>query len=93
MRRVFKKRVPLPGRGKRGGARVLIGTDLRDRWFFVFGFTKNDSATVSARELDALQRIVAVLLALGDRSIERLLATGELTEICREKESNPGRDA
>lgn len=90
---VFKKRIPLPGRGKRGGARALIGTDLRNRWFLVFGFTKNDSATISARELDAVQRIVAVMLALEDESIERLLATGELTEICREEESNPGRDA
>jgi hypothetical protein len=29
--RVYKKRVPLPGRGKRGGARTLIGTDLGER--------------------------------------------------------------
>ena len=35
--RVYKKRVRLPGRGKSGGARTLIATDLGDRWFFLFG--------------------------------------------------------
>ena len=29
---VVKKRVPLPGRGKSGGARVLIATRMRERW-------------------------------------------------------------
>jgi len=26
--RVFKKRVPVPGRGKRGGARTIVGSSL-----------------------------------------------------------------
>lgn len=61
--RVYKKRVAMPGRGKRGGARTLLGSDLGDRWFFIFGFEKNDRATVDARELAALQGIAATLLA------------------------------
>ncbi|MBV9531004.1 MAG: type II toxin-antitoxin system RelE/ParE family toxin [Bradyrhizobium sp.] len=32
---VYKKRVPAAGRGKRGGARTIIGSNLGDRWFFV----------------------------------------------------------
>ena len=32
---VYKKRVPVPGRGKRGGARTIIGSNLGDRWFFL----------------------------------------------------------
>lgn len=40
---VFKKRVPLPGRGKSGGARTIVGSNLDDRWFFLFGFEKKDA--------------------------------------------------
>jgi hypothetical protein len=38
---VYKKRVPVPGRGKRGGARTILGSNLGDRWFFLYGFEKN----------------------------------------------------
>jgi hypothetical protein len=49
--RVYKKRVPLPGKGKSGGTRTLIGTDLGDRWFFLFGFEKSERDNIDAREL------------------------------------------
>lgn len=32
---VVKKRVALPGRGKRRGARTIVATNLGDRWFFL----------------------------------------------------------
>ena len=38
---IIKKRVALPGRGKRGSARTLVATNRANRWFFVFGFEKN----------------------------------------------------
>ena len=43
---VYKKRVAMPGRGKRGGARVLLGSSLGTRWFFLYGFEKNERATI-----------------------------------------------
>jgi hypothetical protein len=49
--RVYKKRVPMPGRGKRGGARTLVGADLGDRWFFLYGFEKNERDSIDPREL------------------------------------------
>jgi len=82
---VYKKRVGMPGRGKRGGARTILGSNLGDRWFFIFGFEKNDRATVDARELAALQRITATLLALDTTLLDRSLNEGELTEICNEE--------
>lgn len=33
---VIKKRVALPGRGKRGSTRTLVATNRDDKWFFVF---------------------------------------------------------
>ncbi|MBI4937422.1 MAG: type II toxin-antitoxin system RelE/ParE family toxin [Nitrosomonadales bacterium] len=35
---VVKKRIAIPGRGKSGGARTIVATNHKNRWFFVFGF-------------------------------------------------------
>ncbi len=44
---VVKKRVALPNRGKSGSTRTLIATNKNDRWFFMLGFEKKISATIS----------------------------------------------
>jgi hypothetical protein len=81
---VLKKRVPLPGRGKSGGARTLVATNKDDRWFFVFGFEKNERANVSPKELEALQAIAADLLRLAANDLDAHVETGALQEICHE---------
>ena len=47
---LVKKRIRLAGRGKRGGARVIVATRRSDRWFFVFGFAKNDRESIDHDE-------------------------------------------
>ena len=79
---VVKKRVPLPGRGKSGGARTLVATNRGDRWFFVFGFEKNERANIAAGELEALQAIAADLLKLAAKELDAQVETGALQEIC-----------
>lgn len=78
---VVKKRVAIAARGKRGGARTLIGTNFQDRWFFLFGFGKNERSNIDRDELGALQEIARTLLALHDAQIETAIADGELLEI------------
>lgn len=85
--RVFKKRIPVPGRGKRGGARTIVGSNLQDRWFFLYGFEKKDRETIDARELAALQTIAAALLAMDPKLLEKAVAEDELEEICHEEKS------
>ena len=51
---VFKKRVGINGRGKRGGLRTLLAFRVGERAFFVFGFAKNERANVSDKGLVAL---------------------------------------
>jgi hypothetical protein len=87
---VYKKRIPMPGRGKSGGARVLVATRLAERWFFLFGFAKNERDTIDERELTALQMTAGVLLDMDLRSLEKALQSGELTEICDEEEPHTG---
>ena len=79
---VLKKRVPLPGRGKSGGARTLVATNKDDRWFFVFGFEKNHQSNISPKELEALQKIAADLMKLSSIELDRHAGAGSLTEIC-----------
>jgi hypothetical protein len=79
--RVYKKRVGLPGRGKRGGARTVIGTDLGDRWFFLFGFEKNDRDNIDARELAVLQALARSLLELRPSQLADAMEAGELLEV------------
>ena len=59
---VVKKRVAIQGHGKRGGARTLIATRLADRWFFVYGFRKNERENVTEPELKALQGLAKAQL-------------------------------
>jgi hypothetical protein len=88
---VVKKRVALPGRGKSGGARVLVATNRNDRWFFVFGFEKSDRANVTADELAALQLLAADLLRLSSKELTVLAERGALQEICHDTK-NPASE-
>ena len=82
---VYKKRVPMPGRGKRGGARTILGSNLGHRWFFLFGFEKNERAAIEERELATLQKLAASLLALDAPLLDRSVVEGESMEICYEE--------
>lgn len=79
---VVKKRIGLAGRGKRGGARTLVATNKGDRWFFVFGFEKNERTNITDDELGALQDIAAQLLARTGRQLDEAVKDGSLQEIC-----------
>ncbi len=79
---VVKKRVALPGRGKSGSVRTLLATNKADRWFFVFGFEKNERENITGHELEGLQKLASSLLHLTPEALESRLADGSLTEIC-----------
>lgn len=78
---VVKKRIALPGRGKRGGARTLVATNNGSRWFFLFGFEKNERANISTEELEALQAYAADLLARTDAQLAKAIDDDALQEI------------
>jgi hypothetical protein len=81
---VFKKRVALPGRGKSGSARSLVATQKAQRWFFVFGFEKNERDNINAAELEAVQQIAADLFRLTDQQLAAHITSKAITEICDE---------
>jgi hypothetical protein len=81
---VVKKRVGLAGRGKRGGARTLVATNKGNRWFFIYGFEKNDRANITDDELEALKEIAEQLLARTGQQLDAAVQDGSLQEICHE---------
>jgi hypothetical protein len=86
---VYKKRVPLPGRGKRGSARILVATKHADRWFLLYGFGKNERANIDDRELAALQKLADTLLSMTSEQLEHAVVERELVEMIDEEKSNP----
>jgi hypothetical protein len=62
----------------------LVATRRASRWYFVFGFEKNEKSNVSPTELEALQVLATELLALTEQQLREALANGALQEICHD---------
>lgn len=78
---VVKKRLALPGRGKRGSARTIVATKWAGRWFFLYGFNKNERAAIDRDELKALQELARDLLGFDDRQLAMAMTAGEIVEV------------
>ena len=82
---IVKKRMALPGRGKRGSTRTLLATNRDDRWFFVFGFEKNERENISEIELLTLKKLAKDLLGLTAAQIIAAIGEGSLVEVKHEE--------
>lgn len=79
---VVKKRVALPGQGKRGGARIIVATRMAEHWFFLFGFGKNERANIDKDELKVFQEVARELLGFDGQQLAIALTAGEIVEVC-----------
>ena len=78
---LVKKRVAQLGRGKQSSARTLVATYFEDRWFFIFGFLKNEKSNITAKELQWLMSFARQSLDLRDDELSMAIEAGELCEI------------
>lgn len=78
---VVKKRVALPGRGKRGGTRTLVVYQQANKAFFVYGFAKSERANISDKELKALKLLATQLLGYTNPALVKAIEAGELIEV------------
>lgn len=78
---VYKKRIALPGRGKRGSTRTLIATNKATRWIFLNGFEKNERDNISQNELSVWKMIAQDLLECSEATLNTLRSDSELEEI------------
>jgi len=78
---IYKKRIAIPGRGKRGGARTLVAFKKDDKAFFIYGFKKNERANIKPDELNALKLYAKQLLAHEEKTITEMLKAGNMIEV------------
>ena len=88
---VVKKRIALPGRGKRGGVRTLVATRLPS-----VGSSFTASATelsdISGNALRGFQELAKELLGFDERELAIAVAAGELLELKREQDKSKKSD-
>ena len=84
-RGLFKQRIPVPGRGKRGGARTILATNKGEKWIFLHGFQKNEKENISEIELDGLAQLALDYLKLSSKELDEAVAKGKLVEVNYEK--------
>ena len=80
---LFKKRIKRAASGKSGGYRTIVGfrRTNHSRIFFLFGFAKNERATISMREQTALSTNAQALISLTDKQIIALLGRAAIFEL------------
>lgn len=78
---LIKQRLARPSRGKSGGYRTLVLFRSGERAVFVFGFSKNDRANISAEEEVALKKAAKLVLGLPDDAMNREVQSGRMKEV------------
>ena len=78
---VVKKRLALHSQGKSSGARTIVATKFGMRWFFLFGFEKNEKSNIDKDELKALQQLALMLLKFDSIQLATAVRDGQLIEL------------
>jgi hypothetical protein len=78
---LLKKRLARPGQGKSGGFRIIVATNSGDRWFFLYGFAKNELANIDDEEKAALKKYGKTLLTMPTASLAKVESTGAITKV------------
>lgn len=79
--RLYKQRVALGGKGKRGGARLIVAFIADNKSFFIYGFSKNEIENITTKELDALKALSKQLFLHSEIEIKDAIKKGELYEV------------
>ncbi len=80
-RNVYKKRVSIGNRGKRGGARTIVAFKIHNKAIFMYGFAKNQKENISSKEEKALKELAKVFLNFNDNQVDKAIQVGELIEV------------
>jgi len=78
---VYKQRVAIPGRGKRGGSRVIVAANLHDRWIFVHCYLKQNQDDITPDEKIAFKEFARIYLGLSGEALQMAVERGILEEI------------
>ncbi len=84
---LFKKRIAVPGQGKRGGWRSFLAFQVGNKAFFLYLFPKSRRESIDAAELKALKRLSRYYLTLKPAEIKTATQCGELREVIYNEKS------
>lgn len=78
---LYKKRIQASGRGKRGGARVVMFYLKNKRAIFVHGFLKNEKINLSDSEALLFKKFANILLSMSDNEYILSKENGDFVEV------------
>jgi hypothetical protein len=78
---LLKKRIARPGQGKSGGFRTVVATRDGGRYFFLYGFAKNERSDIDKEESAALRALAKTLLNMPAAALVRAQEAGELMQV------------
>ena len=78
---IYKKRIALQSGGKRGGARTIIAFVVEDKAFFLYGYSKNQKASLNLRELKSFKMYGEHVIEFNDEELIVATKSGELMEV------------
>ncbi len=78
---LYKKRIRFAGRGKSGSGRTIICYKKNDKAIYIYGFSKNEKANISKKELLGLKEFAKILLGLSCDEIKIALKNGDFIEV------------
>lgn len=78
---LFKKRIGIKGKGKRGGARTILAFKKDDKALFIYGFAKNDKSNINEDEEKLCKKIADVFLSWSGNYINIAIKNKEIIEV------------
>jgi len=78
---VYKKRIGLKGKGKRGGVRTIIAFKKDDKALFIYGFAKSDKANIDEAEEKLCKKFATLFLSYNDDDINTAIKNREIIEV------------
>lgn len=78
---VYKKRLSLKGKGKSGGARLILAFKKNDRTIFIYAFSKGEKHNIDQNELVGLKKLARKYFTYSDNELDRAVAQGILIEV------------
>ncbi len=88
---IYKKRMAIPGKGKRGSLRTIVAYKVSDKAIFIYGYAKNHKSNLSIKEEQALKKLAKIYFAYGADEINKAVHSGELIEVYDEKNNSRNR--
>lgn len=78
---LIKKRIAREGAGKRSGYRTLMATNKGSKWFFIYGFAKNERDNIDDKEIISFKQLSETLLTMPMAEMKAALEEKALIEV------------